>query len=168
MGKLKGFYPACLFLLAIAGLCSCSFLTGSDPDPKNSKFKIDFHLPGWMKIDPDHSDTAYRHKISKSILLANSTCKKYDTTSLESLADNLFAGIDELKTGTGERIPYAGREAFRISAEGKMDGVPIYLLVVTLKRDQCIYDFSLVSPNKEAHQKETADFERFLSSARFD
>lgn len=90
----------------------------------------------------DWGDVLFRHPESGAVLSANSTCNRYEDSPLRRLAENLLWGItgrQKLREGI---LPMAGREAYELELDGKLDGVPVRLYIRVLKKDACIFDFS--------------------------
>ena len=53
------------------------------------------------------------------------------------------------------------REALRSRYRAKLDGVPVELLFLVLKKDQCVYDFTYVAPLGR-YEERLAGFESWV------
>ena len=104
----------------------------------------------------------------------NSTCDQPDQdVPLQALTRHLLNGftaytfppVDEADLQT---VPMDGREALRTHVVAKLDGVPRELLLVVMKKDDCIYDFALVAPPGAQFEQARPDFERLVTSFRAD
>jgi hypothetical protein len=143
---------------------SCSFILPSKTGViKSETYSVRFQDSQWEAVSPDESDLAFNHKKLGSILLANSMCRKYESTSLKNLTFNLFAGVENFKIVTRKPIKFSERDALKSYATGVLDGVKVNFITVTLKKNRCIYDFVLISlaPNKSERDKH---FDKFLNS----
>src|SRR5690606_34715332 len=158
------------FILAsMLTMSSCAFMSsGPDKGIKSEVLSINFKQNGWNKIEADLADFAYKHKASKSVLLVNSLCRKYDRTTLEQLTDNILAGLQQVEVSSQESRMLFGRASLRSEAQGKLDGVKTNMLIEVVKRDRCIYDFALISESKSITPSLRADFDKLLASVRLE
>jgi hypothetical protein len=137
-------------------------------DKKSSNYKVNFTEDGWEKISPNFSDMAFRNSNSQSIIFINSICDKYIEVDLNHLTDNILQGIENLKIEEKKEIMFADRKALRIDANGTFDGVPTFLDFLTLRKNNCVYDFVLVSSKKDGRQNDIAVFERLLQTVNIE
>ncbi len=122
--------------------------------------------PGWViQKSGEYGDLMLRNEETGAYLSANSTCNRYEDSPLRRLAENLLWGLTEQNRLRESVIPFAGREAFEMELTGKLDGVPIQLYVLVLKKDRCIFDFSCAArpdrfdPVRESCEKFVKGFE---------
>ena len=151
------------YLWVLPILISCSNLIGGDIYEKSVHYSANFRGQGWQVIEAEKSDHAFQHPQSKSILILNTLCKKYASANLENLAENLLSGIQNLKITTKEKTEYASREALKVQAEGKIDGRPVFLKILTTQKNRCIYDFALITSSKDYLKLHNDDFRNFIS-----
>lgn len=152
---------ALVYSLLLIGL-SCSFGSDSESGVKSQNYKIAFQSPQWTKINPGSADHAFQNSSSNSIILLNSLCGKYESTSLKHLISNMLGGLDQVNIVKEEKMTYAKRDSLRRFVTGKTDGVPVYLIIQTLRKDSCIYDFILISANQDLQTSDIDDFNKFL------
>lgn len=157
-----------LFLLATTvSMSSCGLFSGGpDKGIKSESLKIDFKRGGWNKVNADLADHAFRHDGSKSFLLINSLCRKYDRTTLKQLTDNLLAGLQNSTVLEQSERKLFSRSSLRTIASGSLDGVSTSMLIEVVRRDRCIYDFALISPEKTISKKLQDDFDQLLKSSK--
>ena len=74
----------------------------------------------------------------------------------------MLGGLDQVNIVKEEKMTYAKRESLRRFVTGKTDGVPVYLIIQTLRKDSCIYDFILISANQDLQTSDVDDFNKFL------
>jgi len=157
----KDFFFIPLYALFLISALSCS----SQDLRKSETYKINFENSAWSEIEPDQSDYAFLKKKTKSIIMVNSYCKKYDSTSLKLLTSNLLAGINEIKVENRTERKFFDRKTLISQITGKLDGVDLYLTVATLSKNRCIYDFVLISHTAQLRsQDEKSLFEMLKQS----
>ena len=146
-------------------LFACSLLV-SPPSTGIKSKNYTFTPPDskWKEIKPDNSDQAFLNSKTKSILIANSLGKKYQSTSRENLMGNILSGIDNVKVEQNDEHKLVSRDALRSYVRGKMDGVPVYMILQVIKKNRCIYDFALISKSKETRLQDESYFYGLLDS----
>lgn len=156
-----------LFSLFLASLAACSFGTNKQTY-KSDSHEVHFNHKDWSQVDSSDADIVFVSEASKSTLLLNSLCQKYDATSLEHLVSNMLGGIDEVEIEKKENKTYADRKSLRTYAKGSIDGVPIFLLIQTVRKNECIYDFILISTSSSLRDRDKNSFEHFLKSTKLE
>lgn len=141
---------------------------GPDKGIKSEVISVNFKQSGWSKIEADLADFAFKHTASKSILLVNSLCRKYDRTTLEQLTDNILAGLQQVEVLKQEERTLFGRASLRSEAQGKLDGVSTNMLIEVVKRDRCIYDIALITESKSIDSSLHAAFNKLLASIQLE
>src|SRR3954453_21341009 len=103
--------------------------------------------PGWQEVHKEGAAVVFYNHALGAVLEANATCRDdAEAAPLASLTRQLLIGYTE-RTVRGETtIALAGREALRTRVDAKLDGVPVSLDVVVLRRNGCIYDLSYAAP----------------------
>lgn len=102
--------------------------------------------PGWQPVRLEQNDVAYAYGDSGHAMAVNATCEEHGDASLEVLTRHLLQGFTERQQLSRETIWLDGREALRTQHLARLEGVPVQLLLVVLKKDYCVYDFSYVAP----------------------
>lgn len=92
------------------------------------------------------------------IIATNSTCRDHDDPPLQVLTKHLLMGFTERQDLGQRTFTLDGREALRSRYVAKLDGVPVSLELVVVKKDNCVFDFSYVAPVGTADAR-MADFE---------
>lgn len=166
---LKSLTSILILLFSIFTLSSCALFGNSDPRAdKSREYQIEFSDSLWTSISPDVADTAFLNNATGSIITSNSQCKKYEKTSLDQLAENILrgSGIEGLEIIEKKPTTFSEREAMRVIAQGKADGVKTYLSILTLRKNRCVYDFILVSNTEKSFKKDQKAFEVFLKTVK--
>lgn len=113
------------------------------------------------------ADLAYENPQTGAIISLNSICRKYTSSTLEALTNNLVRGIEDRQILARMEKNIDGAEALDTSFEGLVDNVRLRLRTVVIKKNSCTYDFIFVAlPKKEEESKK--NFEDFLASFRAD
>lgn len=124
--------------------------TGRMKGWRYESFHVSYELgelpKGWVFQEGEKGDAAYYSKEHKALISVRSICARYNEARLESLARDLLWGFTDRKIFREKRIPFADREALDLEADAKLDGVPVHIWVRVLKKNRCIFDFTLVAP----------------------
>ena len=152
-----------LLLLLAAPLAGCRRVSFDDsvltkPDVRYRVGTLPAH---WKQVWLEGNDLAFSEPGTGRALSVNATCEGHDDPPLTVLTRHLLTGFTERQEVSQQLIPLSGREALRSRYLAKMDGVPVRLELVVLKKDTCVFDFSYVAPPEEAEAR-LADFEGLL------
>lgn len=145
-------------------LNSCALMRTKEIGHKSTSYVIKEAPKAWEKIPPGGSDHAFANSKTNSIITANSLCGRYESTSLRQLTNNILSGLDQSSIEESATVPYVGREALRTKARARMDGIPVYLIIKTVRKNECIYDFILISSSDEIRRADSKEFDRMLKS----
>jgi hypothetical protein len=141
-----------LLVLALAGACAAPRLEVPAP------------TGGWKAAPAREGGVAYHHAKAGGTIAANRTCEDVEDVPLDVLTNHLLIGVEERKEASRRPLTVAGRGALRTRLDGKIDGVPVGLDLVVLKKDGCVYDLMLVGSPQRVEAL-APEFERFV--ARF-
>jgi hypothetical protein len=121
-------------------------------------------VPGapWRALEVKDNDRAYAIEGTGQLLQANATCEGHDDPPLDVLTRHLLMGFTERQLRTQRRVSLDGREALRSRYGARLDGVPVELDLLVLKKDGCVYDFSYVSP-PPLFESRVQDFEQLVA-----
>lgn len=156
-----------VFIMAVSCLTSCAlFIPKPQRDIKSNDYKINFSSSDWATIPADIADTAYLKSKTSSIITTNSICKKYDSTSLENLTGSMISGLSNIKIEKEEDLTFEDRKAKRTYLTGSQDGVNVSMIIQTLRKNRCVYDFILISRDTKTRQADEKDFNKFLDSVQ--
>jgi len=146
----------CAIWLAV-GLTACSGgLKGELFQKKGVSYRVVAPSEaGWKRIALSDNDLAWAAKGSPHVLSMNAVCEGHDDAPLEVLTRHLLFGFTEREEKSAQREMIDGREALHTVWAAKLDGVPVELELVVLKKDGCVHDFTYVSPPGErgVHQQ---------------
>ncbi|HVG57755.1 MAG TPA: hypothetical protein VNA24_04325 [Hyalangium sp.] len=141
-----------LALLALTALTGCRRVTFEDsvfskPQVSYRVGKLPRH---WHRVFVEGNDLAFSEANTGRAISINSTCEGHDDPPLEVLTRHLLMGFTEREERSQQLIALDGREAMRSRHTAKLDGVPVELELVVLKKDGCVFDFTYVAPPGQA------------------
>ncbi len=117
----------------------------------------------WVRLTDEGADFALLNNKSNSIFLINSACRKNEFSSLNALSSSLITGIADIEILERKNIEYQGREAQEIKFTGKVDGVKSFINILTTQKNNCIYDFVLISKTLKKLDTDYSSFNDFVS-----
>ena len=152
-----------LFSVFIILFSACSSESGVYRKSREVENLLENSIPApWREISSEGSDYALQNNSTNSIFLFNSSCRKYEGGTLNSLTGAMFAGIDDLKISEKKNVTHQGREAAEVTASGSVDGIQRFFKIVTLQKNSCIYDYILISTNMKNITDDTPALTTFL------
>ncbi len=92
--------------------------------------------------------------------------QSFDDASLRVLTSHLHAGLTKPQTKSETPMMLNGRGALRSIAEGTVDGIPMRLDSVVIKKDNCLFDFVLIA-QPSFYSSAVADFESFFGGFHY-
>jgi hypothetical protein len=92
--------------------------------------------------------------------------KSHDSAPLEVLTRHLLIGTRDVEYRKQERIRVGASEGLHSSVRATLEGVPFRFEFFVISKNQCIFDFSLMSP-KEISTSELGQFVSFFKSFRY-
>jgi hypothetical protein len=114
----------------------------------------------WERVSVGRLNLVFRHR-EGGTLAVNATCPHREDAPLHVLTNHLLFGIEAQREKSRTPITLDGRAGLRTRLTGELDGVPIEMELVVLKKDGCAYDLQLVtSPQRFAARQ--PDFDGFL------
>jgi hypothetical protein len=93
----------------------------------------------------------------------DSNCDPAHDIPLTALRSHLLIGFTDREVIEEQVVPMDGREALRTHLTAKLDGVPREILLQILKKDDCVYDFGLITPPGPPFEAAIGDFDQLLS-----
>lgn len=121
-------------------------------------------LPGdWQRLRvEDQNDLAWRSAGLGAIVQVNATCDPASDVPLTALTNHLLMGFTERDLRDQGVVPMDGREALRTHVVARLDGVPRELLFYVMKKDDCVYDLTLIAPPGPTFERALVAFEPFV------
>jgi hypothetical protein len=150
-------------------LAGCSFGGPVRVDRKAATYSFGEAGSRWARVQvgPEMAaDHVFAAKGDGAILSIGSVCDRYLDSSLEDLAKDLTNPLREVEVGEQTRVPLDGREGLRTDAKGKLDGVPVELRTFVIRKDDCLFDFTITAKGALSND-DRRDFERVVSGFRY-
>jgi len=141
-----------VFVVLTLGACAAartvSYRTGALPST-------------WRSLHLEGAQQTFHHEAGGSIF-SNSSCNVSDADApLDVLTNHLLFELEDVKEQSRERMVLDGRAALLTRLTAKLDGVPIALDLVVLKKDGCSVDLHLVA-SPAVIEARRPDFERYV------
>lgn len=149
-----------LLALDVACLPARGTLAGDTYRNGPVAFRIGRLPAEWQRVQVGDGHLAFHHRHGGAIM-ANASCDRRLDLSLELLTGQLLYGIEARRQTARSRLALDGRMALRTQMSGTLDGVPIALDLVVLKKDGCTYDLALAASPRDFGRRQ-ADFEHFF------
>ncbi len=115
----------------------------------------------WKRVEGFGGDVGFIDKDTGAVVLANASCDEYEDASLSVLTKHLLIGFTARETLSAKELTLDGREALETTLAAELDGVPVKMTLVVLKKNHCVYDMSLIAPVDLFDGKAT-DFAAFV------
>ncbi len=159
--------PTALLLACVATLAACGAgggtLRGSVYTDREARYRIGTLSGDWQRLRvEDQNDLAWRSERLSSIVQVNATCDPGSDVPLAALTNHLLLGFTDRETQEQAVVPMDGREALRTHVVARLDGVPRELLFYVLKKDDCVYDLTLLAPVGPSFERALVEFEPFV------
>jgi len=128
------------------------------------RYKIGDLPSGWSRVHVEDANLTFRHKDGGAILV-NALCgsDNIDDVPLDVLINQALFGVENKNELSRTPLTIDGRAALRALIDGTLDGVPIEIDMVVLKKDNCTFDFQLIGGVQELTPRR-AEFETMFKS----
>ncbi|MGZ3404834.1 MAG: hypothetical protein ACXVAN_00215 [Polyangia bacterium] len=118
----------------------------------------------WERVRDDGDGVTFHHPCGGTIA-TSTTCGDADDVPLDVLTNHALIGVEQRREQPRRRLVVDGRAALRTRLDATLDGVPVALDLVVLKKDGCTIDLYLVAPPR-AFDERRPDFDRFVAAFR--
>ncbi len=159
---------ACL-VPALAGCGGATYAGGEYRDGPVAFRVAELPAP-WARVAVGtHNDLAWSHAGLAAVVQVNAVCDQPDQdVPLHALTRHLLNGFTgytypPTEPADLQLVPLDGREAQRTHVVARLDGVPRELLLVVLKKDDCVYDLALVAPPGARYEAARPAFEALVA-----
>lgn len=118
--------------------------------------------PEWARARARRGDVAFTHTGGGTIYTESECGAAAEDVPLPVLTNHLFFDVVIVDELSREALTLDGRAALRTRIIGELDGVPVALDAVVLKKDGCVYDLVLVA-GADRLDARARDFEAFFT-----
>lgn len=132
------------FLIFLLLFTSCSISGPLREDRSASVFSFPEPLKGWKALPlSEGAQRLYQHLKTGSVLSVSSLCDRYATAPLTRLVRNPLSPLGAYKEIESQKLRISDRDAEQLHVSGTLDGVKVEVLMIVLRKNECIFDFSL-------------------------
>lgn len=146
------------------GCAGARVVQGMYLDSEN-RYQIRLPAAPWISISLDGAALAFRQPALQAAIALNAECPSSEPGELPWVARHLFFGLREKRIQRRERVSLQGAEGVRTWLVAELDGAPVAVEGVTLRRGGCLYDFMYVAP-PATFARGQSDFQTFVESWR--
>jgi hypothetical protein len=115
-------------------------------------------------------DVAFQSSRTAAVISINSSCRptqraELDHMDLQALTNQLTYGITDPAKRSERNLTIQSVPALESQVEGRMNGNPIAIKTVVLRKNSCVYDLLYMAPPAHFAENEP-DFDHFVASLR--
>jgi hypothetical protein len=137
------------FLILLLLFVSCSISGPLREDRSASGFTFPEPLKGWKSLPlSEGAQRLYQHLSTGSMLSVSSMCDRYATAPLDRLVRNPLTPLGAFKELDSQKLRISDRDAELLHVSGTLDGVKVEVAMIVLRKNECIFDFSLQASPK--------------------
>lgn len=118
---------------------------------------------GWKAQSGGDADYAYRLPSGSLVTLVTSCNTEVNTTSLENLTRHLLFGTRKIEFVSRKPMTVDGIEGLYSVLNANFGAVPFKLHVFVKRKENCVYDYTLMNPRAISSQDES-EFIEFIQS----
>ena len=138
------------------------FLSGRD------HFQVGGLPPTWDRFRVKAYAIAFHNEVLGSTISVDAFCgPAYEDAPLATLTSQLFAGVENYEVTSSDEFMLDERGALRTISTGRVDGVSLTYDTVVIKKNKCIIDFMLISPDSNYFEAKN-DFENFFYAFHYE
>ena len=117
----------------------------------------------WVLAPLDGAVLSFKAPPLGAAMALDVECQNPEQGELPWVARHLFFGLRDTRAQEREVIQMSGAEAIRSRLQATLDGQPVEVEGVTVRRGGCLYDFMYAAPPAE-FSRGRPDFETFVNS----
>lgn len=117
----------------------------------------------FRELGESKADKTWTHTSNGNSISFLSGCDDPADPSNERLQKEILTGIQDVKVEESNTISFNNREALQTKLFGKVDGVQIFIHILTFKKNNCNYTLSYTGRDKTYAQNQK-DFVAFMGS----
>ncbi len=134
---------------------------------KDLSYKVGYLGPAWKEFKTGSKSASFHNDAFGATISTDAFCGgSFEDLPLKTLDGQLFAGMGKRVVSKSDEIVLDGRGALRTVSDASVDGVRLKFDAVTLKKDNCIFDFIYMAP-PENYSSGVKDFETFFNNFSF-
>lgn len=153
-------------LLASAVLAGCVSVQLPSMEGKRAQ-EVQYNAPStpFSALEASAADKAWLSEKTGNTISFLSDCAAKVDPELDQILDDTAQILESPKISDRSSLEFNGRAARSALVEGKMDGVPVRLKLLVLKKNDCNYTLSYTA-KPSTFDAEVAAFDRFVADFR--
>lgn len=112
---------------------------------KEATYRVGDPGADWRPHAEKGAQVAWRNRRAPGVIQVRSQCQEHGDSSLEQFTDHLRIDFDAWSVVEQRFVTLVDREAVRTTVDARLDGVPVKLELVVLKKNGCLFDLSYVA-----------------------
>ena len=133
---------------------------------RQASYRVGVPGSGWSATRQDGSQVAWSRGSPPGVIQVRSQCEEHGDSGLAEFTDHLRIDFGAWTVVRQEPLALVGREALRTRVDAQLDGVPVALDLVVLKKDGCLFDLSYIAP-PHSFEQGRGDFESVVAGFEF-
>lgn len=124
--------------------------------------------PSWERFRVRAYAIAFHNEDLGSTIAVDAFCgPAFEDSPLVTLTSQLIAGVEDYRVLSSNEFMLDERGALRTVAKGRVDGVEMTYDIVVVKKNKCIIDFMMISPDGN-YLSARNDFENFFYAFHYE
>jgi len=157
------FLATLLYICFLLSTAACVSVNLAKTDVKRAE-GVRFAPPNgsFEEFESDLVDKGWRHKSNGNAISFVSDCQNQYDPTLKNIEAGVIGAITDKKKVSSHLKSFNGRESLQSVYDGKVDGIPTTVELVTFKKNGCIYVISYVAV-KTNYEEDLEQFRLFLN-----
>ena len=131
-------------------------------------YRVGLLPEGWERMKSSGRTVSFYNPNYRSSISTDAFCGRgASDRKLDALGGEIASALEKRTLVSERPMELSGRGALRQTVEGSLDGVPVVLDLVVVRKDGCVFDFYSVSP-PGADPRVAADFEAFFGEFSYE
>ena len=134
---------------------------------EEAEYRVGRLRDSWTRVRVEgENDLAWQNRRLNAVIQVNASCDPSMDIPLPALSKHLLIGFTERNIRAQQLLTLNGREALRTRLTAKLDGVRRELVLTVLKKDGCVYDFSLIASDPASAARAVGDYDGLVAGFR--
>ncbi len=133
---------------------------------REATFRVGDPGEGWRPHRERGVQVAWSKGKTPAVIQVRSQCDEHGDSDLASFTDHLRIDFGQWEIQSQRAIEIVGREGLRTRVQAELDGVPVHLELVVLKKNGCLFDLQYIT-RPAAFDAGLASFDAVLEGFAF-
>lgn len=112
---------------------------------RDATFRVGSPGEGWRPHRESGVQVAWRRSGAPAVIQVRSQCDEHGDSDLASFTDHLRIDFGEWIIDFQKAMELEGREALRSRVQARLDGVPVSLELIVMKKNGCLFDLQYIA-----------------------